>query len=224
MNEDEILQELRNGILKYDEDAVRSAAEKVLKSGMDAFRAIKEGLTPAMREVGEKFERMEIFLPHLTMAAKAMKVGVSVLEEALSKEKRRSLSSGKVVIGTVQGDIHSIGKDIVSTMLNAAGFEVIDLGVDVPIDRFVEAAENADADIVGASALMSFTRVVQRDLIEYMNSVGVRGKYRVMVGGGPVNEEWAKQIGADAYAEDAAKAVKAAEELMKQKLPREEGS
>ena len=224
MDEDEILQELRNSILKYDEDAVRSAAERVLKSGMDTFRAIKEGLAPAMREVGEKFERMEIFLPHLTMAAKAMEAGVSVLERALSKEKRKSLRSGKVVIGTVQGDIHSIGKDIISTMLKAAGFEVIDLGVDVPVDRFVDAAERANADIVGVSALMSFTQVVQRDVIEYMNAVGVREKYKVMVGGGPVNEEWAKEIGADAYAEDAVKAVKVAEELMKQKTPSEEES
>jgi len=114
----------------------------------------------------------------------------------------------------VQGDIHSIGKNIVATMLRAAGFEVIDLGVDVAVDKFLEAAERAKADIIAASALMSFTKVMQRDLVEYLKSVGARDKYKLMVGGGPVNEEWAREIGADGYAEDAIKAVKVAKELL----------
>lgn len=214
MMKEEILKELREGILTYDEERVRRAAKKVLENGIDPFVAIKEGLTPAINEIGEKFERMEIFLPHLTMAAKAMEAGVAVLEPALDKSQEQKVRQGKVVIGTVQGDIHSIGKNIVMMMLKAAGFEVIDLGVDVAVDKFVEAAERENADIIAASALMSFTKVMQRDLIEYMKSVGAREKYKVMVGGGPVNEEWAREIGADGYAEDAIKAVKVAKELI----------
>ena len=214
MSKEEILRELREGILSYDEGRVKNAARRALEEGMDPFLAIKDGLTPAIREVGEKFERMEIFLPHLMMAAKAMEAGVEVLEPALDKSQGQKVRLGKVVIGTVQGDIHSIGKNIVAMMLKAAGFEVIDLGVDVAVDKFIEAAERANADIIAASALMSFTKVTQRDLVEYMKAVGARQKYKLMVGGGPVNEEWAREIGADAYAEDAVKAVKAAKALL----------
>ncbi|MBC7219565.1 MAG: corrinoid protein, partial [Hadesarchaea archaeon] len=196
MTKEEIIKELREGILTYDEERVRKAAKKVLENGIDPFLAIKEGLTPAINEIGEKFERMEIFLPHLTMAAKAMEAGVAVLEPALDKSQEQKVRQGKVVIGTVQGDIHSIGKNIVMMMLKAAGFEVVDLGVDVAVDKFVEAAERENADIIAASALMSFTKVMQRDLVEYMKSVGAREKYKLMVGGGPVNEDWAREIGA----------------------------
>lgn len=218
MLKEEILKELREGVLNYDEERVKRAAKQALDNGIDPYVAITEGLTPAIREIGEKFERMEIFLPQLTIAAKAMEAGVAVLEPALDKAQGQKVKQGKVVIGTVQGDIHSIGKNIVATMLKAAGFEVIDLGVDVAVDKFIEAAERANADIIAASALMSFTKVMQRDLVEYMKSVGARGKYKLMVGGGPVNEEWAREIGADGYAEDAIKAVKVAKELVEKKL------
>ncbi|MEM4724352.1 MAG: corrinoid protein [Candidatus Hadarchaeum sp.] len=218
MLKEEILKELREGVLNYDEERVKRAAKKALDNGIDPYVAITEGLTPAIREIGEKFERMEIFLPQLTIAAKAMEAGVAVLEPSLDKAQGQKVKQGKVVIGTVQGDIHSIGKNIVATMLKAAGFEVIDLGVDVAVDKFIEAAERANADIIAASALMSFTKVMQRDLVEYMKSVGARGKYKLMVGGGPVNEEWAREIGADGYAEDAIKAVKVAKELVEKKL------
>ena len=214
MEREGILKELRDGILNYDEERVKKAAQRALEVGIDPFRAIKDGLTPAIREVGGKFERMEIFLPHLMMATKAMEAGMAVLEPALSKRECHKVRLGKVVIGTVQGDIHSIGKNIVGAMLKAAGFEVIDIGVDVAVDEFVVAAEKANADIIAASALMSFTKVIQRDLVEYMRAVGVREKYKLMVGGGAVNEEWAKEIGADMYAEDAIKAVKAAMSIL----------
>ncbi|MEM3421184.1 MAG: corrinoid protein [Candidatus Hadarchaeum sp.] len=218
MSKEEILKELREGVLNYDEERVKRAAKKALEDGIDPYVAITEGLTPAIREIGEKFERMEIFLPQLTIAAKAMEAGVAVLEPSLDKAQGQKVKQGKVVIGTVQGDIHSIGKNIVATMLKAAGFEVIDLGVDVAVDKFIEAAERSNADIIAASALMSFTKVMQRDLVEYMKSVGTRDKYKLMVGGGPVNEEWAREIGADGYAEDAIKAVKVAKELVEKKL------
>ncbi|KUO40501.1 MAG: hypothetical protein APZ16_05290 [Candidatus Hadarchaeum yellowstonense] len=214
MSKEEILKELREGVLNYDEERVKKAAMRALEEGIDPFLAIKEGLTPAINEIGKKFERMEIFLPQLTIAAKAMEAGVAILEPALDKSQGEKVKLGKVVIGTVQGDIHSIGKNIVATMLRAAGFEVIDLGVDVAVDKFLEAAERAKADIIAASALMSFTKVMQRDLVEYLKSVGARDKYKLMVGGGPVNEEWAREIGADGYAEDAIKAVKVAKELL----------
>jgi corrinoid protein of di/trimethylamine methyltransferase len=214
MSKEEILKELREGVLNYDEERVKKAAMRALEEGIDPFLAIKEGLTPAINEIGKKFERMEIFLPQLTIAAKAMEAGVAILEPALDKSHGEKVKLGKVVIGTVQGDIHSIGKNIVATMLRAAGFEVIDLGVDVAVDKFLEAAERAKADIIAASALMSFTKVMQRDLVEYLKSVGARDKYKLMVGGGPVNEEWAREIGADGYAEDAIKAVKVAKELL----------
>lgn len=214
MGEEEILEKLREGIREYDEDRVKEAAQKVLDSDMDPLKAIKEGLTPAIREMGDKFDKMEIYLPELTRAAKAMEAGVAILEPALSEEEKAEMEAGKIIIGTVKGDDHDIGKNIVITMLKSAGFDVIDLGKDVPVEKFVEEAERNEADIVAASALMSFTKEIQRDLIEYMESTGVRDDYKVMVGGGPVTEEWVEEIGADATAKDASKAVEKANELM----------
>ena len=160
---------------------------------------------------------MEIFLPELVMGAEAMKAAVDVLKEAITARGETLEKKGTVVIGTVEGDIHDIGKTIVVAMLQAAGFEVVDLGKDVPIPTFVKRAEEVSADIIGASALLTTTMPRQKDLIEYLKTYGKRDKYFVIVGGAPTTKEWAKEIGADGQGKDAAEAVKLCEKLMKKK-------
>lgn len=208
------LDELTNAIQTYDPDAVRNVTEKALAAGVDPLDAVEKGLSKGIRIVGEKFGRGEIFLPHLMMAAECMKAGVEVLEPELLKLKKEVKSLGKVVIGTVAGDIHDIGKSIVATMLMAAGFEVFDLGVDVPVDEFVGKTREVGADVVCMSALLSTTMPVQRQVIEALKSEDLRSGVKVMIGGAPTTEEWMNEIGADGYAEDAVNAVRRIKELM----------
>jgi len=160
---------------------------------------------------------MEIFLPELIMGADAMKAAVDILKEEIVRRGQKVEEKGVVVIGTVEGDIHDIGKTIVIAMLQSAGFDVYDLGKDVPIPRFLQAAEEVNADIIAASALLTTTMMKQRDLIEYLKSQGKRDKYFVIVGGAPCSQKWADEIGADGYARDAIEAVKLCERLMEQK-------
>lgn len=208
------LDELTNAIQTYDPDVVRNVTEKALAAGVDPLDAVEKGLSKGIRIVGEKFGRGEIFLPHLMMAAECMKAGVEVLEPELLKLKKEVKSLGKVVIGTVAGDIHDIGKSIVATMLMAAGFEVYDLGVDVPVDEFVGKTREVGADVVCMSALLSTTMPVQRQVIEALKSENLRNGVKVMIGGAPTTEEWMNEIGADGYAEDAVNAVRRIKELM----------
>jgi 5-methyltetrahydrofolate--homocysteine methyltransferase len=167
-----------------------------------------------MRELGEKFQRMEIFLVDLMLAADAMKAGVSVLNRRLSELSEKPVKAGTFVIGTVKGDLHDIGKNIVATMLSVAGFEVIDLGVDVSNSTFAEAVERYRPDILGLSALMTTTRPMQKDVIEYLKALELRDKCKILVGGGSVTKEYAEEIGADGYAPDAASAVEVAKKLV----------
>ncbi|MEM3522615.1 MAG: B12-binding domain-containing protein, partial [Candidatus Bathyarchaeia archaeon] len=157
MSKESIFEELKRAVLDYNVEASKSAAKKAIQAGIDPLEAIEKGLMVGIKEVGEKFERMEIFLPHLIMAADAMQAGIEVLKSAMSKEQANKAKIATYVLGTIQGDIHSIGKDLVAYMLRCSGFEVIDLGVDVPIDRFIETAKNSNAQIIGVSALMSST-------------------------------------------------------------------
>ena len=217
VDKEELFKKMQKAIYDYDKEGAVALAKEALANGIDPLEAVEKGFAVAIRDLGDKFDRMEIFLPELVMGAEAMKAAVDVLKEAITARGETLEKKGTVVIGTVEGDIHDIGKTIVVAMLQAAGFEVVDLGKDVPIPTFVKRAEEVNADIIGASALLTTTMPRQKDLIEYLETYGKRDKYFVIVGGAPTTKEWAKEIGADGQGKDAAEAVRLCEELMKKK-------
>jgi len=194
-------------------------AQQVLDQDMDPFEAIQEGYTKGMLIVGDKFSRMEIYLPELMRRADAMKAALEVLKPHLGKHQNTGIQ-GTIVLGTIQGDLHDLGKNIVKTMLLAAGFTVHDLGCDVSVRQFVEKAEEVNADIIAASAILTTTMVYMPDLAEFLNEMGIRDKFNIMVGGAPVTPEFAAKAGFDGYGEDAAEAVKVAKRLMQEKTER----
>jgi trimethylamine corrinoid protein len=210
----DVMEELRQSVINYDEEAAAKAAKKVLEMKMDPYKAITESLAPAIREMGDRFGKGEAFLPELIMATDAMNAAVKILEKEISKEKLEGTKKGRIILGTVKGDIHNIGKNIVGIMLNMAGYEVIDLGVDVEPSKFVEEAEKSGAQVIMASALMTFTALNMKKITEYLELEGARNKYKLVFGGGPLTEAWAKEMGADGYAQDALKAVKLINKLM----------
>jgi corrinoid protein of di/trimethylamine methyltransferase len=210
----DVLEELRQSVINYDEEAAVKAAKRVLELKMDPYKVITDCLTPAIQEVGDRFEKGEAFLPELIMATDTMDAAVKVLEKEISKEEMEGRKKGRIVLGTVKGDIHNIGKNIVGIMLKTAGYEIIDLGVDVEPSKFVEEAERSGAQIIMASALMTFTAVNMKKISDYLEMEGVRKKYKLAFGGGPLSETWAKEMGADGYAPDAVKAVELANQLM----------
>ncbi len=210
----ELLDELRKAIIDGDAEKAKEVIRKLLEQGVDPFKIVDEGLVKAMNCVGELYEKGEYFIPELILAAEAFKESFKIVKDKFPRVSERR--KGVVVIGTVRGDIHELGKTLVATMLELAGFEVIDLGVDVPPEKFVEAAEKYNADIVGLSALMTTTMIEQRNVIEEFKKRGIRSKYKIIVGGAPVTEEWAKQIGADGYAPNAYQAVKLVERLIEE--------
>jgi corrinoid protein of di/trimethylamine methyltransferase len=210
----DVLEELRQSVINYDEEAAVKAAKRVLELKMDPYKVITDCLTPAIQEVGDRFEKGEAFLPELIMATDTMDAAVKILEKEISKEEMEGRKKGRIVLGTVKGDIHNIGKNIVGIMLKTAGYEIIDLGVDVEPSKFVEEAERSGAQIIMASALMTFTAVNMKKISDYLEMEGVRKKYKLAFGGGPLSETWAKEMGADGYAPDAVKAVELANQLM----------
>jgi len=197
-----LLEELAQSVTAGDPNKARKLAASAVGE-MDPLEAIEDGLAKGAIVVGNKFEKGEIFLPDLVMAAEAMKAGIDVFESELLKTKKTRKSLGKVVIGTVAGDIHDIGKRIVGTMLFANGFEVADLGVDVPRIKFVEKTREFNANVLGLSALLTTTIIEQGNIIQTLKNEGIREKIKVIVGGAPVSEQWAQNIGADAFATDA---------------------
>lgn len=208
------MEELRQSVINYDEEGAVKAAKRVLELKMDPYKAITECLTPAIQEMGNRFERGEAFLPELIMATDAMNAAVKILEKEIAKDRLESTKKGRIVLGTVKGDIHNIGKNIVAIMLGTAGYEVTDLGVDVEASKFVEEAEKSGAQVIMASALMTFTALNMKKITEYLELEGVRNKYKLVFGGGPLTETWAKEMGADGYAPDALKAVELINKLM----------
>ena len=212
----DIVERLVTAIQEGEDERAAALAEEVLKKGLD-LEMVVERLTEGMREVGNRFERMEIFLPEMMLAARAMQRAMQVLEPELAKGAKVREKKGTVVIGTVEGDLHEIGKNIVITMLRAQGFEVYDLGADVNALEFIKKAEEVGADIIGASALMTTTMPAQREIIELLKEMGLREKYHVTVGGAPVTEAWAREIGADSWGENAAKAAAILEKAMEER-------
>ncbi len=210
----ELYSDMRQSIIDGDTDQAAALAQQALEQGLDPLDAINLGFVPGVNYVGEQFGRGEMFLPDLVLAGEAMKTAVAVLEPEMQRRGSRRKMLGKVVLGTVKGDIHEIGKTLVATMLAAGGFEVHDLGVDVPVAKFAEKAREVGADIVGVSALLTTTMVGQKAVIEALDDMGLRPKTKVMVGGAPVTRSWANEIGAEGYSEDAIGAVAEAKKLM----------
>jgi trimethylamine corrinoid protein len=211
--QEEILVKLRNSISNFDRDAAKQTGKEVLENNVDPVAAIRT-MAEAINELGRKFESQEIYLPELVMASDAMKSVIKILEPQMLKTGQKMEKLGTVVIGTVKGDIHSLGKDIVGTLLMAAGFDVKDLGVDVSPSRFIEEAEDMSADIIACSALMSTTVSVQKDVIEFLKAQGFRDTYKVLVGGGVVSRDYAEVIGADGYGMTANEAIGVAKKLL----------
>ena len=206
-NKDTIFAAMRESIENYDSDAAVAAAKQAVESGIDLLEAVEKGFAEPIRKLGDAFDRMEIFLPQLMLGSDAMKAGTAVLDEAITAGGGTLKSKGAVVIGTVEGDIHDIGKTVVAALLQANGYAVHDLGVEVPSSRFIEAAERRKADIIALSALLSTTMLYQRDVVEFLGNKGLRDKYFVVVGGAPVTQAWADEITADGYARGAYEAV-----------------
>jgi trimethylamine corrinoid protein len=202
----DILERLKNGVIQYDEDSVKAAAQEALDEGMDANEAIFDGLVSGMEEVGELFEKQEYFVPELLMCADALYVGLDILKPHVKKMDMGV--KGAVVIGTVEGDVHDIGKNIVKMMFDVAGFTVYDLGRDVPLDKFVEEQIRTDSDLVCLSAMMTTTMVGMQKVIDTLRKKNPNVK--IMIGGAPVSKELADKWGADGYAPDASNALKEA--------------
>ena len=206
-----VLDELREAVIDGQAKLAVAAATQGLEQGIPAELLLQDGLIAAMREVGRLFEENEIYVPEMLVAARAMKATVAVLKPRLIEHAVQS--SGTVAIGTVQGDLHDIGKNLVAMMLQGSGFEVVDLGTDVPPERFVEAIR-AGADVVGMSALLTTTMTSMHDVVEAITAAGLRDRVRIIVGGAPITAKYAAQIGADGYAPDASKAVRKVRELL----------
>lgn len=210
----EFFTKLTNSLVEGDPDATFEHTKAALAAGIEPMAIIKEGLIPGMNIVGEKFSSGEYFLPDLIIAADGMQKAMVLLEPELLKRQQAIESAGTVLLGTVKGDIHEIGKSLVGTMLSANGFKVHDLGVDVATDTFIAKVQEIKPDILGLSALLTTTMVMQREVIKALGESGLRDKVKVMVGGAPVTRSWADEIGADGYAEDAMGAVQIARQLV----------
>ncbi len=209
-----LLKAMADSVIAGEADDAARLAQQAINQGIDPLDAINKGFVPGMNHVGDQFACGEMFLPELVMAGEAMKAAIAVLEPEMTRRGTSREVAGKVVIGTVEGDIHDIGKTLVGTMLSASGFEVYDLGVNVPVARFMDTVREVNANLVGLSTLLTTTMVRQREFIQALEGAGLRGKVKVMVGGAPVTASWAKEIGADGYSEDAVSAVALARELL----------
>jgi corrinoid protein of di/trimethylamine methyltransferase len=208
---------MAEAVIAGDKDAASRLASLGLGAGLEPRGMIELGFVPGIRRVGDLWEEGEYFLPELMASAEAMKAAMAVLKPVLEASAAETLSLGRIVIGTIEGDIHDIGKNLVGSMLSANGFDVVDLGADVKIGRFIEAAVSERADVIGLSALLTTTMINQRRLVERLRADGLREKFKVLVGGAPVSRAWATEIGADGYGENALAAVQAARELVGRK-------
>lgn len=212
ITKEDIFAKLQKAVLTYNEKSAGDIAKEALEEGIDPITAIEKGLTIGLQKVGERFEREEVWLPEVLLAVDAMNAGLNILIPKINTKKKYRV--GKIVIGTIKGDVHDIGKNIVASMLLAAGFKVYDLGKDVPPRTFIQKAEEIGADIIAVSALVTTTRPVMSGIVAWLKKMGIRDKYKVVVGGGSVTPEFASQIGADGYAKNAIEAVKVAKRLL----------
>ena len=210
----EALEALKKCIIEVDPDLAEEAANAAKDAGVDAMEAIEDGLSKGMEVVSKQFDEGEVFVPDLLLAAEAFETAVEILTDGLSDEEKSKSSLGRVLIHTVEGDIHDIGKNIVKTMLTAAGFEVIDLGRDVSVETVVKEAVAQKVDVIAGSALMTTTMPAQKDIIRILEEEGVRDQFKCVFGGAPVSEDWVKKIGADGYSENACDAIEMIKSLI----------
>ncbi len=212
---EKILDQLASALGDLNQESVKELVGKALEAGLHPNQIVLEGLSPGLEIVGQRYEAKEYFLADLLMAAYLMKSAVETLRPHLEKEKVEIEFLGRVVIGTVQGDIHDIGKNLVVSMLSLAGFDVYDIGIDVPPEKFVAEVKKAEANIVAMSALLTMTAPMVKTVIDAFKKAGLTKKVKTLVGGRAVTREFAKQIGADGYGEDAIEAVEVAKELIR---------
>lgn len=210
----DLFQAMSASVIAGEVEEAAALALQALEAGIDPLEAINQGFIPAIEYVGQQFSSGEMFLPELVMAGEAMKAAVAVLDPEMVRRGSQREFLGKVVLATVEGDIHDIGKSLVGTMLSSNGFQVYDLGVDVPLETIVDKAVEVDADLIALSALLTTTMTNQRVVIEMLEQSGVRRRFKVLVGGAPASSEWAEEIGADGFSSDAAGAVALARKLV----------
>ncbi len=207
MEKAELMEKLTGVVLDGSEEEAKALARQVIADGVDPLEAIEQGFSRGMTIIGERFESGEAYLPELLMAANNFNAAMDVLKPEIEAQKKQVAKMGKILIGTVKGDVHTIGKDIVASVLDTGGFEVVDMGVDNPSLRIVQEAEKAKADVIALSSMMTTTMTAQKEVIELLKERNIRDKYIVIVGGGPVTQEWADKIGADGYGKSAIAAV-----------------
>ncbi len=217
MTKEEVLAKLKESITELDSDLAVETANTAVEMGLDPVECISDGLSAGMQVMSDLFDEGEAFVPELLMSSEAFEAAVKILTGKMSDEQKDSVSNGRVVIHTVQGDIHDIGKNIVKTMFAANNFTVYDLGRDVPVETVVEKAKEYNADFILGSALMTTTMPAQRDIINLLKEEGIRDNFIVMYGGAPVSKEWCEKIGADGYTDTATEAVEMAKALRSKK-------
>ncbi len=213
MSQEQLLERMKKAVIDGNREESQLLAREAVARGMDLNQVVEKGYVPGIQQVGALWEKGEYFLPELITGAECMKAAMEVLRPELEKAHVQTRSLGKVVIGTVEGDIHDIGKNLVASMLSANGFEVIDLGADVRLETFIEKAAAVKADFICLSALLTTTMLGQKRFIELLKERNLYGKFKVLVGGAPVSQRWADDIGANGYAENAMAAVKLAKKL-----------
>ncbi|MEG0830076.1 MAG: cobalamin-dependent protein [Anaerovoracaceae bacterium] len=214
MTRDDLMKKAFESIIEADEDIAIEAMDQGKEIGVTTVELLQEGFSKGMNELGDQFGRGEIFLPELIFATEVMKVVTDRVDEELAASGEESVEKGKMIMATVEGDVHDIGKGICVSMLKSCGLEVYDLGREVPADVIIEKAEEVGADIIGTSALLTTTMVVQKEIEEKLAAQGLRDKYTTMVGGSPITQRWADKIGADAYTEDASECCQKALEII----------
>ena len=209
-----IFEDMEQAIIDGDEELCANLAHQAIDENIDPAEAIEKGYAKGMRVLGDRFESGECFLPSLLLAEDAMSAALEILKPKIEQTQAQKEKQGKVVIGTIQGDVHDIGKNIVKLFMSVAGFDVIDVGRDVPVRTFIQTAQKENADIIAASALMTTTMVYMPELIKQLKELGIRDQFKVMVGGAPVIKSWAQEIGSDGYGLTAKEAVENAKELL----------
>ena len=217
MNKEQILENLATAIVDGDDDMALESARAALDAQLDPLDAVDQGLSKGMDIIGEQFQSGEVFLPELLMAASAFKAAMEILKPEIELQKKEIAKQGTIIIGTVKGDLHSIGKNIVGTVLETKGFDVVDIGIDNGALDIIQEAKKVQADVIALSCLMTTTMPAQKEVIETLEEMNLRDKYFVIVGGGPVTPEWANEIGADGYGESAIQAAELVKELMDNK-------
>lgn len=210
-----IFEAVKDAVAKYDEDLVKKLVTQAIDDGIDPLKILNEALTPAIREIGDKFGKCEIFLTELLIAANVCMAGVEIAKKKLLEQQRTaSEPKGRIVLGTVQGDVHNIGKDILKVLLETSGYQVFDLGMDVPAEEFAKKAALVKADFVGSSALLTTTRSEQKVIEDKLRATGIREKVHTIIGGGATDQDWANEVGADYYAADAVEGVEIIRKVM----------